>query len=99
MNGFDAGTGGHPQRSIAILDKCGVTLTAEERELQQQLEQELTISSAAARMLVVRGIRTADEARAFVRPSLDQLHDPFLMKDMRTAVDRLNNALGRKDKI
>lgn len=32
LNGFDAGPGGHPQRSIAILDKCGVTLTAEERE-------------------------------------------------------------------
>mgnify|MGYP002508434845 CR=1 FL=1 len=40
-------------------------LTAQEEALQQQLERELNISSAAARMLVVRGIQTADEARAF----------------------------------
>ena len=74
-------------------------LTAAERELQQQLEQELTISSAAARMLVVRGIRTADEARAFVRPSLDRLHDPFLMQDMDKAVTRLHQAITRREKI
>ena len=74
-------------------------LTAEERDLQQQLEQELTISSAAARMLVIRGIRTADEARAFVRPSLDQLHDPFLMQDMDKAVTRLHQAIARREKI
>ena len=74
-------------------------LTAEERDLQQQLEHELTISSAAARMLVVRGIRTADEARAFVRPSLDQLHDPFLMQDMDKAVTRLHQAIARREKI
>ena len=61
-------------------------MTAVEQEVQQQLEKELNISSAAARMLVVRGIQTAEEARAFVRPSLDKLHDPFLMKDMDKAV-------------
>ena len=74
-------------------------LTAVEQELQQQLERELNISSAAARMLVVRGIQTADEARAFVRPSLDNLHDPFLMKDMDKAVERLHQAITRGEKI
>ena len=74
-------------------------LTAVEQELQQQLERELNISSAAARMLVVRGIQTADEARAFVRPSLDKLHDPFLMKDMDKAVERLHKALTQGEKI
>ncbi|MEE0921988.1 MAG: single-stranded-DNA-specific exonuclease RecJ [Paludibacteraceae bacterium] len=74
-------------------------LTAVEQELQQQLERELNISSAAARMLVVRGIRTADEARAFVRPSLDNLHDPFLMKDMDKAVERLHQAITQGEKI
>ena len=74
-------------------------LTAVEQEIQQQLERELNISSAAARMLVVRGIQTADEARAFVRPSLDKLHDPFLMKDMDKAVERLHPAITQGEKI
>ena len=74
-------------------------LTAVEQETQQQLERELNISSAAARMLVVRGIQTADEARAFVRPSLDKLHDPFLMKDMDKAVERLHQALTQNENI
>ena len=74
-------------------------LTAVEQELQQQLEGELNISSAAARMLVVRGIQTADEARAFVRPSLDKLHDPFLMRDMDKAVERLHRAIAQNEKI
>lgn len=74
-------------------------LTAVEQELQQQLERELNISSAAARMLVVRGIQTADEARQFIRPSLDKLHDPFLMKDMDKAVERLHKALTQGEKI
>ena len=74
-------------------------LTAVEQEIQQQLEHELNISSAAARMLVVRGIQTADEARAFVRPSLEMLHDPFLMKDMDKAVERLHQAITQGEKI
>ena len=74
-------------------------LSAVEQELQQQLERELSISSAAARMLVVRGIQTADEARQFIRPSMDKLHDPFLMKDMDKAVERLHKALTQGEKI
>ena len=74
-------------------------LTAVEQETQQHLERELSISSAAARMLVVRGIQTAEEARAFVRPSLDKLHDPFLMKDMDKAVERLHQAITQGEKI
>ena len=70
-----------------------------EQETQKQLEKELNISSAEARMLVVRGIQTADEARAFVHPSLDNLHDPFLMKDMDKAVERLHQAITRGEKI
>ena len=74
-------------------------MTAVEEETKQQLELELNISSAAARMLVVRGIQTAEEARAFVRPSLDKLHDPFLMKDMDKAVERLHQAITQGEKI
>ena len=74
-------------------------LTAQEEALQQQLERELNISSAAARMLVVRDIQSAEEARQFIRPSLDKLHDPFLMKDMDKAVERLHQALTQNENI
>ena len=74
-------------------------LTAVEQETQQQLERELNISAAAARMLVVRNIQSAEEARAFIRPSLDKLHDPFLMKDMDKAVERLHQALTQNENI
>ena len=74
-------------------------LTAQEEALQQQLERELNISSAAARMLVVRNIQSAEEARQFIRPSLDKLHDPFLMKDMDRAVERLHQAVTQGEKI
>ncbi len=74
-------------------------LTAQEETLQQQLQGELKISSAAARMLVVRGIQSAQEARQFIRPSLDKLHNPFLMKDMDKAVERLHQAITQGEKI
>ena len=74
-------------------------LTAQEEALQQQLQRELNISSAAARMLVVRDIQSAEEARQFIRPSLDKLHDPFLMKDMDKAVERLHQAITQGEKI
>ena len=74
-------------------------LTVLEQETQKQLEKELNISSAEARMLVVRGIQTADEARAFEHPSLDKLYDPFLMKDMDKAVERLHQAITQGEKI
>ena len=74
-------------------------LTAQEEALQQQLQRELNISSAAARMLVVRNIQSAEEARQFIRPSLDKLHDPFLMKDMDKAVERLHQAITQGEKI
>ncbi len=54
---------------------------------------------AVARLLVMRGVKTPDEVKAFFYPSLSQLHDPFLMKDMDKAVSRLNRALGAKEKI
>ena len=50
-------------------------------------------------MLVQRGIVTFDEAKVFFRPSLSQLHDPFLMKDMDRAVDRVVQAIDNGEKI
>ena len=63
------------------------------------LAEELAIHPALARMLLERGIRTAQQARHFFRPPLTELHDPFLMNDMQRAVDRLNQAMGRKERI
>lgn len=68
-------------------------LNEAERALCEQLAGELHISNLSAQMLVDRGITTADQARAYIRPNLDQLHDPFLMKDMDKAVERLHRAL------
>ncbi len=50
-------------------------------------------------LLVKRGIKNAGEAKAFFRPRLSSLHNPFLMNDMDIAVERLNRALGRKERI
>ncbi len=75
------------------------TLTPEQQDAQMRLEHDLNISAASARMLVVRGIETADAAREFVRPSLDRLHDPMLMRDMDKAVERLTRAVAEGENI
>lgn len=75
------------------------TLSADEIEQTKQLAKELNIEFLAARMLVVRGIKTAAAARKYIRPSLDELNDPFLMQDMDAAVERLHQALERHERI
>ena len=59
----------------------------------------LGIDENLATLLVQRGITTFDEAKVFFRPSLSQLHDPFLMKDMDRAVDRVVSAIEKGEKI
>jgi len=70
-----------------------------DKELVERLSDELNISFKIANMLVQRGISTFDEAKDFFRPSLDKLHDPFLMQDMDKAIKRLNKALETNEKI
>ena len=74
-------------------------LSAEEQEAAERLSNELEISPLAGRILAGRGIRTAAEARAYIRPTLDSLHDPFLMRDMGAAVDRLEKAIDGGERI
>ena len=74
-------------------------LTEAEHQLTEQLAKELNIEFMAARMLVVRGIKSAAEARRYIRPSLDELNDPFLMRDMDKAVARLHKALDSNERI
>ena len=63
------------------------------------LAAELKINRILVNLLVQRGITTFDEAKRFFRPSLDHLHDPFLMKDMDKAIERIGVAIRRKEKI
>ena len=73
-----------------------------ERDSQEKansLAKELGISPTLGKLLLDRGISTAAEARKFFRPQLSDLPDPFLFKDMAVAVKRLNDALGRKERI
>ena len=64
-----------------------------------RLSAEVGIDKVLAELLVKRGVETFDQARAFFRPSLDDLHDPFLMKGMHEAVERLHQAITGKEKI
>ena len=63
------------------------------------LARELDVHPIVARLLVLRGFAAADEASAFLNPSLDQLHDPFLLTDLDAGVDRLLAAIARGERI
>ena len=71
----------------------------EQTEAAKALAKETGISPVLCKLLLERGISSAAEAKRFFRPQLSELHDPFLMKDMDIAVDRLNEAMGRKERI
>ena len=64
-----------------------------------ELKKSLSISSALCNILIQRGIDTFEKAKNYFRPQLSQLHDPFLMKDMGKAVDRILFAINNNQKI
>lgn len=68
-------------------------------EKQKQLAQELGIDTFLAGLLVQRGIDAFAKAKSFFRPDLNELHDPFLMKDMDVAVKRIQQAIGNNENI
>ena len=76
-----------------------LSTSPEQAETGRQLAKNLGISPILGCLLVERGITTVQAARRFFRPQLHDLHDPFLMKDMDVAVERLNKAMGRKERI
>ena len=76
-----------------------LSITPEQAETGRRLAQSLGISPILCNLLVARGITDAASARKFFRPQLPDLHDPFLMKDMDKAVERLNRAMGKKERI
>ncbi|MDR1223412.1 MAG: single-stranded-DNA-specific exonuclease RecJ [Tannerella sp.] len=78
---------------------CLKTHTEEEIRSEKTLERELNLNPIISRLLVQRGITSPDGIKKFFKPSLNNLHDPFLMPDMHRAVKRLNRALGNNEKI
>ena len=73
--------------------------TPELEKSAKELADKLSISPILAKLLIHRGITTESAAKRFFRPQLSDLINPFLMKDMDIAVDRLNDAMGRKERI
>ncbi|RED50602.1 single-stranded-DNA-specific exonuclease RecJ [Seonamhaeicola aphaedonensis] len=65
----------------------------------KHLQKALQVSQPIAMLLVQRGIETFEEAKTFFRPSLDDLHDPFLMKNMDKAVARIEKAIANQENI
>ena len=75
------------------------SLSSEEQRLGAELARRFANCAPVADLLVQRGITTLDAAEKFFHPSLRDLHDPFLMPQMDIAVERLNRAMGSKEKI
>ena len=68
-------------------------------KLVESLAEALKVSKIIANLLVLRGIKTFNDAKLFFRPDISKLHDPFLMKNMQKAVIRLDNAIKKNQKI
>jgi len=84
---------------IKLMEKKWIIKEKGDSGLVRQLAGDLGVSESLANLMVQRKITTPGEAQKFFNPSLDYLHDPFLMKDMNMAVDRLSGAIKRGEKI
>src|SRR5436189_347906 len=80
------------------MEKRWTILTADEEQVKT-LQSQLKIHPAICKILVQRGIEYLETAKKYFRPSLDELHDPWLMKDMDKAVERIIKAVNAKEKI
>src|SRR6188508_2227829 len=81
-----------------VMNKRWNILTCEEGK-ETALFESLKINSTLCRILVQRGIDDFEKARAYFRPQLTDLHDPYLMKDMDRAVDRILASFNKKEPI
>jgi len=86
-------------QKILEMEKRWVLNNNADNEVVERLTSELNINKSLAGLLNQRGVETFDEAKKFFRPHLDHLHDPFLMKDMDKAVDRILKAVSLGEKI
>lgn len=82
-----------------MTNKLWIAKPEPEPQVVSKLVDDIGIDQSLCQLLALRGISSFDEARSFFRPSLDQLHDPFLMADMDKAVDRIERALANEENI
>lgn len=76
-----------------------LTLTHDQKKKKNELTHKLNVDPVLIELLIQRGMTTKEEIEKFLHPSLDDLHDPFLMPDMETAVKRIEKAIGNKERI
>jgi single-stranded-DNA-specific exonuclease len=81
------------------MQKRWLVKTPVESTTLEEFRSTLKVDRIVAELLMQRGINTFEEAETFFRPKLDQLHNPFLMKDLKRAVDRVNLAIANDEKI
>ena len=84
---------------MTAMEKNWILKSQGEAKEVERLSGELNISKPLAILLVQRGFTSFDEAKSFFRPELSLLHDPFLMKDMAVAIERIQAAVLNKEKI
>jgi single-stranded-DNA-specific exonuclease len=81
------------------MEKRWVVKEKGDTAIVKRLAGALGVSESLANLMAQRNISTAEEANSFFNPSLDYLHDPFLMKDMNVAVDRISTAIKKNERI
>ena len=81
------------------MQKRWLVKTPKENTLVEDFRSKLKVDPVVAELLLQRGIDTFEEAERFFRPKLEELHDPFLMKDMDTAVERLQEAIEEGQRV
>ena len=96
---FYVGKKSYLYRQKKMKEKRWIFKEGYDKELVRKLSEEIGVDEIIATLLVERGITTFEEARCFFRPNLDQLHDPYLMKDMDRAIARINDAVRRRERI
>ena len=82
-----------------LVEKKWTLKEGTDKDIVRQLSSELGVDPVLAELLVQRGVHSFEQARAFFRPNLNDLHDPFLMQDMDKAVARLHDAIESREKI
>ncbi|MFO8234574.1 MAG: single-stranded-DNA-specific exonuclease RecJ [Bacteroidales bacterium] len=81
------------------MEKSWIYKPMSKKEDIEKMSEFLNIDKLLANLLIQRGIKTFNQAKNFFRPNLDKLYDPFLMKDMNRAVERIEKALQKNQKI
>ncbi|HET8828720.1 MAG TPA: single-stranded-DNA-specific exonuclease RecJ, partial [Pelobium sp.] len=81
------------------MEKRWVTQEKADAQLVEKIATELKVGNTLASMMIRRGLNSYEEAKSFFRPQISQLHDPFLMKDMLTAVNRIESAISNNEHI